>query len=931
LLARLRQLLAHAPAALLTTPERDLLHGLEHMGPPADPTRRREWNSTELDRLLSEHGLSVEYLGETLDHSRSRTATTQLALLAGGEGRPSLSALSRWLPLLPQVNASVCIVSPDVLGPVKAGGLASWATTLAVSLARHEHDVSLLYTTPEQCAEKTLLHWQAAYQREGVHLIPLPDPAGPRLTGDPAAQRAYRVYEWLSTRAFGVVFFPTRSGAGYFSSLAKRQGLAFASTVLVGVEQPTSAERRVDNGQEPVNLADAALDFIEREALALADGVATRDQNDGQADARRIVRPMLVPHAARSDVEPLAPVAVTELVHVGRLEARKGLALLCAALDRLAQSDHTPVRVTFLGPDGRVGALRGSEYVREHAAHWPWPVTMLCDLDQYDNLQYLKGPGRMAVLAGRADSALLECLGIGVPVQAVDHPAHVPLIAAEDRSQVLFAPSVDALTTALQGALHHPVARPRLEPALIGAERVWVDWPGQLALRAMVEQVLRDPDEGPERIKVVVTTYNQSLWLRQCLEALKSQDDVALEVVIVDDGSTSDEARQALVRLAPDLTRQGWRLLRRSSHHPAAARNAGWRAHNASPGDYILFLDSTDLLKPDAIAAMARATISGAHMLTGCQDELDGPALPKAPAVRRIALGGCLPAGLVHNVLGSGPLLVRADTLTRLGGFPEDEAPGVDPVWALLTRAALAGLTCQPVPVPVSWLRTPATASARPMGWARLLPAGLAGLPTLVSGMQAANQALDLAVPQAQAMGVLYGATRLLDAGQDEAARMMAFEAVGLARRAADPTILLRTLLDAATVLAGCRELNGLRSTLLDAEQLAETHGLRARFGHMLDPLHRVLDQLDASESRTVARRVAPDFRGPRSSTAAERLSHLLESDDLALALKTVSRDDAPDLLALIRANAEAARADAEHELAASLDALAEIVMARLQ
>ncbi len=931
LLERLRQLLAHAPAAVLTTPERDLLHGRAHLGPPVDESRWREWNSEELDRLLSEHGLSVEFLGETLDHSRSRTATTQLALLAGGEGRPSLSALSRWLPLLPQVNATVCIVSPEVVGPVKAGGLASWATTLALSLARHGHEVTLLYTTPERCVEKTLLHWQAAYQREGVRLIALPDLTGPWLEADPAAVRAYRVHAWLAKQSFGVVVLPTRAGLGYYCTLAKRQGLAYATTVFVSVSQPTSADRRAANGSDPAGLADLVVEFLECETQALADVVAVPEADAHPADPRRVARPDPLPHAARPEGALPAPAPVTELVHVGRLETRKGLIMLCAALDHLVASGCTPSRVTFLGPEGRVGGLLGSDYVRERAAHWPWPVTVLSDLGQHEALQYLRAPGRLAVLAGEARTTLLECLGAGIPVLAADLPAHRRLIAAEDQSRVTFAPTAAGLTEALRGALHAPVAGAQLHPDWAEAEQAWVAWPAHLALRAAVAQVMHEPDEGPERIKVVVTTHNQTVWLRQCLEALKSQDDVRLEVVVVDDGSTTEEARQTLSQLEPDLARHGWRLHHHQPHHPAAARNLGWRTLDPHPDEYVLFLDAADLLKPDSVAALARATTGGAVVLTGCQDELDGPALPKTPTVRRLPLGAHLPTGLVHNVLGSGPLLIRADALAHLGGFAEDEPADGDPVWSLLTRAALAGLVCQPLAVPVSWVRTPSRPVARPMGWARSLPTGVAALPALVAGMHAAAQAFDVAVPQAQARGVLYGAARLLDAGQTEAARMMAFEAVGLARRANDPAVLLHTLLDAAVVLAGCRELNGLRSTLLDAEQVAETHGLRARFGQGLDSLHQVLDQLDAREGRAPIRSRDPGSVGPRSVTAAERLRLLLESEDLAVALNTVSRDEAPDLLALIRANAEAARADAEHELADGLDALAEIVLSRLQ
>lgn len=86
----LRQLLHHAPVALLTTPDRDLWRGYDHNGPPPDPGTVREWNQWELRHLLKEHHLRPEFLGYTASDPLSFAKTTQLAILANHH-RPMLT------------------------------------------------------------------------------------------------------------------------------------------------------------------------------------------------------------------------------------------------------------------------------------------------------------------------------------------------------------------------------------------------------------------------------------------------------------------------------------------------------------------------------------------------------------------------------------------------------------------------------------------------------------------------------------------------------------------------------------------------------------------------------------------------------------------------------------------------------------------------
>jgi SAM-dependent methyltransferase len=81
LLRNIRRMLESAPVAVLSTPERDLARGAEHMGPPDNPHHVREWNLAELERLLTSAGIDVLFIGLTASNDDGYPKRTTLAVL----------------------------------------------------------------------------------------------------------------------------------------------------------------------------------------------------------------------------------------------------------------------------------------------------------------------------------------------------------------------------------------------------------------------------------------------------------------------------------------------------------------------------------------------------------------------------------------------------------------------------------------------------------------------------------------------------------------------------------------------------------------------------------------------------------------------------------------------------------------------------------
>jgi glycosyltransferase involved in cell wall biosynthesis len=102
-------------------------------------------------------------------------------------------------------------------------------------------------------------------------------------------------------------------------------------------------------------------------------------------------------------------------------------------------------------------------------------------------------------------------------------------------------------------------------------------------------------------ISVVIPTHNRARLLPEALESVFAQTWSALEVVVVDDGSTDDT--QSIVDRFASRGSRSVRYLRQEQAGCAAARNVGL---SRACGDAVIFLDSDDALTPQAIEHLAR-------------------------------------------------------------------------------------------------------------------------------------------------------------------------------------------------------------------------------------------------------------------------------------------------------------------------------------
>lgn len=168
-------------------------------------------------------------------------------------------------------------------------------------------------------------------------------------------------------------------------------------------------------------------------------------------------------------------------------------------------------------------------------------------------------------------------------------------------------------------------------------------------------------------VSVVIPAKNVAAYVGETIASALAQGEVC-EVIVVDDGSTDDTIAIVGAVRDPRL-----RLMSNDGAGVSAARNFG--AHHAS-GDWLLFLDADDRLRPGAVAALLAAsrdapravlvygdynTIDSEGRQIGRRELLKGRLKPSGDVLVRLSAG--------NFIVNGGIALARAEAFRAVGGF----------------------------------------------------------------------------------------------------------------------------------------------------------------------------------------------------------------------------------------------------------------------
>ena len=199
-------------------------------------------------------------------------------------------------------------------------------------------------------------------------------------------------------------------------------------------------------------------------------------------------------------------------------------------------------------------------------------------------------------------------------------------------------------------------------------------------------------------VSIVIPCHNAERWVADAIQSALAQTYPAIEVVVVDDGST-DGSREIIQpfgeRIKPEFI----------DHHGAAhARNRGVEM---ASGEFIQFLDADDILFPHCVTTKIRAALNeNADVVYsgGFFFDLEANAgIYESHAPTEDDLPG-LVAHIIRGSLVTTILLLRRDRLVELGGFNEELTNGQE--HELLLRLAITESRFAYIPKALSCNRT---------------------------------------------------------------------------------------------------------------------------------------------------------------------------------------------------------------------------------
>lgn len=161
---------------------------------------------------------------------------------------------------------------------------------------------------------------------------------------------------------------------------------------------------------------------------------------------------------------------------------------------------------------------------------------------------------------------------------------------------------------------------------------------------------------------IVTVSYNQSTYLRQCIESVLSQDFRDFEYIIQDPGST-DDSRQIIASYGKGIDL----VLFAPDNGPADGLN---QAFSRANGRYYMFINSDDLLNPYALSRihawiqrdkMSHAVYSGGSYIINSAGKRLRRAYSDCASLRRMAYG--------QSILMQPSSAISAPSFHSVGGF----------------------------------------------------------------------------------------------------------------------------------------------------------------------------------------------------------------------------------------------------------------------
>lgn len=579
----------------------------------------------------------------------------------------------------------ISIVTPDIAGPIRNGGVGTSCANLAFFLAENRaYDVEILFASAglgEKPGEWS--KWVRFYRQRGIALRGLQQ-SKVEVRAHYWAMVSHLVYQDLITHPRDLLIFPDMFGVSYYTVLAKKLGLHFHRTQILTQFLGPQVWSRHFNGERFCGPEEVMLPMFERLGIEYSDHVqfATEwsrnwclEQRWAFPTSTTCLFPFTRPPDLKRNCSYTPP---AEIVFFGRLEDRKGLSVFLNAVDLLVAKGQFPYqKITFLGREGSPDTIRK---LKRFADRWRRErpngsrnsiiVQMKTGLQSDEAIAYLKSQSCLAAVLSQSETmgyTLLECLAHGIPVIASRIEPFERLVGKEGYESLVDPLSVEDVANALskkQGLL------------LPGrAVELWEEtttaWSALVEkLTSLAQEAQTPPEAAPPTVSVCIVHYRRPNYLIEALDSLLSGTCLPEEVLVYDNDSR-DPNLHALVReYDKRFSLMGVHfsvVFGESNRGPSYGRN---RLAELAASEFLLFMDDDNRAMPREIELLKRAqAVSSADVISvPLQKFVDGQ---EGLWMNRlwIPLGFDRAVSVFENGMGDTNSLMRRSMFLTCGGF----------------------------------------------------------------------------------------------------------------------------------------------------------------------------------------------------------------------------------------------------------------------
>ena len=607
--------------------------------------------------------------------------------------------------------ANTVIITPEIVGPDKNGGIGTFVYHFSKLLRQHDYKVSIIYMgEPRVPIEK----WGHIYQENDIPVI-IPTIEKPTYTS-----LGYWWYVQKSEAAAkaipedtDVIYTQDWHANGFWFARARRYQ-AKPLPVLINVFNSSSAWIRETMQSFPDHVYDQlTLDFAERYTAQHSDYVISPSrymmdwvQKNGwklpPPECQRVLGYPFLPEE-KLHKQPVAHAPkFARLVFFGRLETRKGLELFIDTLRYLKSQQHPALsslkEIVFLGREGfhRFGTI--ASIVETLQAELELDITVLDSFDTHQAQAYLadSAADTLVVMPSHAETmgfTVIEASLIpGLNLICSGRGGMAEVLGEGGKDQLLepyLRPFARKLVEWLERGPRpdHELAKYNWRERNQG----WLDFHQEVCERALRVKALPASvpalSQSGSLVDVCIPYYNHPQYLPQTLKALEYQTVDNFNVIVVNDGSDDPESIEVFQNLAKQYAHKGWKFV--SSDQNMGLSEARNFAARLGTSKYLLFVDSDNVPMPQMVERFVTAIEnSGDDCLTCYMPTFEGDDFPyslhedkNGSQVKLLAniryvympLGNSPETGIFFNTFGDANFIIRREVFDALNGFSNDQ------------------------------------------------------------------------------------------------------------------------------------------------------------------------------------------------------------------------------------------------------------------